>query len=77
MWRHACGICLETPGFKGKSDIHCTHCTDEDGNLNISREDVQRAVANLFKEWHPNVDDEKAMRRADHYLRAMPRWADD
>ena len=77
MWCHACGMCLETPGFKGNSEIYCTHCTDEDGNLNVSREKVQSAVANWFKEWHPNIDDEKAMGRGDYYLRAMPHWADD
>ena len=77
MWCHACGMCLETPGFKGKSDIYCAHCTDEEGNLNVTREEVQRAMANWFKEWHPNIDEEKAMKRADHYLKAMPHWADD
>jgi hypothetical protein len=77
MWCHACGMSLGIPGFKGKSDIYCSHCTDKDGNLNVTREEVQRAMANWFKGWHPNIDDEKAMTRADHYLRAMPQWATD
>ena len=77
MWCHACGMCLETPGFKGNSEIYCIHCTDEDGNMNVARDEVQQAMANWFKSWQPNLDHEKAMRRADLYLRAMPHWADD
>jgi hypothetical protein len=77
MYCHACGMSLGIPGFKGKSDIYCTHCTDEDGNLSVTRDEVQEAMANWFKQWQPDVDDEKAMKRADHYLMAMPQWAAD
>ena len=70
-------MCLGTPGFKGKSEIHCSHCTDEDGNFTAARADVQKAIASWFRTWQPNLDEETAMKRADLYLRAMPEWADD
>ncbi len=77
MWCHACGFSLGIPGFKGKSETYCSHCTDEDGTLNVTREEVQKAVAGWFRSWQPDVDDARAMQRADHYLRAMPHWAED
>ena len=76
MWCHACGMCLETPGFRGKSEIYCCHCTDEDGDLNVSKSEVQEAIAAWFRSWQPNLDEEEAMKRADLYLRAMPEWAE-
>ncbi|MBT7303850.1 MAG: hypothetical protein HN849_30240 [Victivallales bacterium] len=76
MWCHACGMCLETPGFRGKSEIYCNHCTDEGGDLNVAKSEVQEAIAAWFRSWQPNLDDEEAMKRADLYLRAMPEWAE-
>jgi hypothetical protein len=69
-------MCLETPGFRGKSEIYCNHCTDEGGDLNVAKSEVQEAIAAWFRSWQPNLDDEEAMKRADLYLRAMPEWAE-
>jgi len=77
MWCHACGFNLDIPGFRGKSDIYCSHCTDKGGKLKVTRDEVQKAMANWFKSWQPNLDDATAMKRADHYLKAMPQWAED
>ncbi len=77
MWCHACGFNLGIPGFRGKSDIYCSHCTDQDGKFIAKREGVQRAIADWFKTWQPNLDDAKAMKRADHYLKALPQWAEE
>ena len=77
MWCHSCGFNLDIPGFRGKSDIYCAACTDKDGKFNATRAQVQKAMANWFKSWQPNIDDAKAMKRADHYLKAMPQWAED
>ncbi len=77
MWCHSCGFNLDIPGFRGKSKIYCSHCTDKDGNFNVTHEEVQEAMANWLKMWQPDIDDAKAMKRADHYLKAMPQWAED
>lgn len=77
MYCHSCSMPLDVPGFKGKSDIYCVHCTDEDGALNVTKDQVQSAIANWFKEWQGDLDDEIAMKRAGHYLQAMPQWADE
>lgn len=77
MYCCACGMSLSIPGFKGVSETYCSHCTDAQGNLNVTKSEVQEAIASWFKEWQPNLNDEKAMKRADLYLRSMPEWADD
>ena len=73
---HACAMPLDIPGFQGKSDIYCNHCTDEEGKL-IPREDVQKGIARWFLAWQGDIDEARALARADHDLRAMPAWADD
>jgi hypothetical protein len=53
----------------------CRHCTDEAGQLK-PRADVQRGVASWMTEWQ-GVSFDVAMKRADHFLRAMPAFATD
>lgn len=76
MWCHSCGMPL-SGGFKGKSDIYCSHCTDKDGNFNVTHDEVLRAMAEWFTTWQPDIDDARATKRADHYLKAMPKWAEE
>ena len=73
---HACGMPLAIPGFKGPSDIHCTHCTDQEGSLH-PREEIQKGIAGWFTQWQPDLDFPRALARADLYMRAMPAWAED
>ena len=72
---HSCCAPLDSPDFKGPSENYCKYCTDEAGKLK-SREEIKQGVAQWFKSWQPNIDDAKAMTRADLYLRAMPAWAE-
>ncbi|MCK4486945.1 MAG: hypothetical protein KAU38_09310 [Desulfobacterales bacterium] len=71
---HSCAAPLEMPDFKGPAENYCKYCTDEKGNVK-SREEVQRGIAEWLKGWQPSLDDEKALARAAHYMKAMPAWA--
>jgi hypothetical protein len=66
---------LGIPDFKGPAEDYCRYCTDEKGTLK-SRAEIQRGVAEWFKSWQPNLDDEKALARAENYMKAMPAWAE-
>jgi hypothetical protein len=61
--------------FQGPADDYCKYCTDEQGNLR-PREEILRGAADWLKSWSPGLDDETALKRAEHYLQAMPEWAD-
>ena len=73
---HACAAPLSDPHLAGVSDRYCKYCADENGQLK-PREEVQRGVAHWFTLWQGNLTEEQAMRRADHYLRSMPAFAED
>jgi hypothetical protein len=70
----SCGLPL-TPEFKGAAENYCQYCTDEKGNLK-SRDEIKMGVAEWMKSWQPDIDQQKAMVRAENYLNAMPAWAD-
>ncbi len=72
----SCAAPRFNPDFKGASDLDCKHCTDPEGKL-VPREQVQKGVVQWFLQWHPGIDESKAMARADLYLQAMPAWAQD
>lgn len=72
---YSCGAPLSVPGFKGPVKNYCRHCTDAQGNIK-SKTQVQTAIAGWLKGWQPDIDEEKAMERAGHYMKAMPRWAE-
>lgn len=71
----SCGAPLCMPEFKGPKDDYCKYCVDEQGNFK-SREEVQAGVAEWFLSWQPQIDRRTALRRADFYLKAMPKWAE-
>ena len=71
---HSCAAPLSGE-FKGPAENYCKYCSDEQGSLK-SREEVRRGIAEWFKRWQPDVDDEKALARAGAYLNAMPAWAE-
>lgn len=71
----SCSAPLSAPSFKGPSEDYCKHCTDEKGNLK-SREEIKMGISMWLKSWQPGLDDEKATVRAEHFMKAMPAWAE-
>ena len=72
---HSCAAPLTVPGFAGPAQHYCRFCTDETGALKKKKE-VRRGIACWMQSWQPDLDDKEARRRARHYMRAMPVWAD-
>ena len=72
---HSCGIPLDMPDIKVMAEKFCQHCTDDEGNVK-NREDIKKGIASWLKSWLPDISEEEAMKRADHYMRAMPKWAE-
>jgi len=70
----SCGMPLNMPDAKGMSESHCKHCTLDDGTVK-SRGEIQKGIAQWFMQWQ-HVDEETAMKRAEHYMKSMPEWAD-
>jgi hypothetical protein len=62
--------------FQGPAENYCKFCTDEQGNLK-PRNEIKQGCAGWLKSWSPDLDDETALKRAEHYMKAMPEWADD
>jgi hypothetical protein len=73
---HACAAPLDMPDFKGPAENFCRYCTDESGKLK-PKETVKQGIAEWFKSWQPGIDDQKALNRAELYMKSMPAWADD
>jgi hypothetical protein len=71
----SCGAPLGMPEFKGPVEDYCRHCVDERGDVR-PREAVRAGVAEWFLSWQPGIDNKTAARRADFYLKAMPKWAE-
>jgi hypothetical protein len=65
---------LEGQDLMGEAEKFCSHCTDDEGNVR-TREEVKQGLANWIMSWQ-NVDYETAVKRAEHYMKAMPAWAD-
>ena len=72
---HSCAAPLSDPEFKGPAENYCRHCTDAEGNVK-SREFIQSGTAKWLKTWQPDLNDATAKMRAEHYMKAMPHWAD-
>jgi hypothetical protein len=62
--------------FKGASEQYCKHCTDPSGKL-LPKESVQHGIAAWLKSWQPDLADDQALARANHYMKAMPAWAEN
>ena len=71
----SCGAPLSMPEFQGPAEDYCRHCVDEKGDVR-PREAVRAGVVEWFLSWQPGIDNPTATRRADFYLKAMPKWAD-
>ena len=55
---------------------YCHFCADENGILK-SREAVQAGVIEWLKMFPVEGSNPNFEKRADHYLKAMPAWAED
>jgi hypothetical protein len=66
---------LNAPDAKGLSEQYCKHCTDDEGNVK-TREEIKEGMAFWIAKWQ-KVDHETALKRAEHYMQAMPAWAED
>lgn len=71
----SCSAPLAAPEFKGPADDFCKNCTDEKGNLK-PREEIRNGIAWWFKSWQPGLDDDTALARAEHFMKAMPAWTE-
>jgi len=70
----SCGMPL-TDDVKSSNQRFCKYCTDESGNLK-SREEMLNGITNWLRMMQPELTEDIAMKRAVHYLKAMPQWAD-
>ena len=70
----SCGMPLTMPDIKSRAEEFCKSCADDDGDLK-SREDVKNGIAQWLKSWQ-GIDDKEAMKRAEHYMKSMPAWAE-
>jgi hypothetical protein len=59
-----------------KAPQYCSYCTNEAGEL-LPREQVQAGVAGWLESIAPAGSAANFAARADHYLRAMPAWAEE
>jgi hypothetical protein len=72
---HSCGIPVSIPEFKGPSQNYCKHCTDKDGVLK-PKSVIQQGIAQWIQSWQEGISQEVALKRSEHYMKAMPAWAD-
>jgi hypothetical protein len=72
---HSCTAPLFDPAFQGPAENYCKYCTDESGSLK-SREEIRQGIAQWLMSWQEGLDESTALERADHYMKALPAWAD-
>lgn len=71
---HSCGIVLDGNIANEAAPNLCGYCVDESGKLK-AKEVVQAGVAEWLKSFSPQEGNPDFMKRAEHYLNAMPAWA--
>jgi len=71
----SCTAPLSNPEFKGASDTYCKYCSDAKGKLK-SRDEVKQGIVEWFKTWHPAASVKTLSARAEHFMKAMPAWAE-
>lgn len=72
----SCGMPLTEEFANPKAPQYCTYCSDEAGQL-LPRAQVQAGVAQWLESIAPADSTANFSARADHYLRAMPAWAEE
>ncbi len=73
---NSCGIPLDGKVAKEAAENFCNYCVDDKGDLK-PRQVIQAGVADWLKSVAPTEKKGDFMKRADHYLKAMPAWAED
>lgn len=75
---HSCGMPLNGPAGKESSLAnYCEYCVDPATNKLKSREEAQKGIAEWLKMFTPTEGNPDLMKRADHYLKSMPAWAEE
>ena len=70
-----CQSCLALIDYR-QQRRHCRYyCSDDEDQL-LPREIPRRHLRYFFQAWQ-NIPREKAEKRADLYMKAMPAWAED
>lgn len=73
---HSCGMPL-TGGQEPKAQgNYCGYCCDEKGNL-YPREQVLQGIAQWLQGFGDGQAEAVYVKRAEHYLKAMPAWAEN
>ncbi len=72
---HSCGMPVSPEAAVKNSDDFCHYCVDKDGQLK-AREEIQAGIAQWLRGITPKDSSADYMKRADHYLKAMPAWAE-
>ena len=72
----SCSMPLDSPEARGPAKAYCKYCTDAKGNLK-SREEVKRGISMWLKSWQEGITEKQALKRAEHFMQAMPAWAED
>lgn len=70
---HSCSMPLTGSDGTTVAGNYCQYCSDESGNLK-TREEVKQGIAEWLGSWSPGVDSAECLRRAEHYMQAMPAW---
>lgn len=73
---NSCGIPLDGKIAKEAAENLCNYCVNEKGDLK-PRQEIQSGVAEWLKTISPENKQADFLKRADHYLKAMPAWAED
>lgn len=73
-----CYSCGAPIGEENKSpkEHYCSFCADEDGKV-YPKEEIIHGIAHWLLEWQPDLNHDKAIKRAEIYLKSMPHWAED
>lgn len=74
----SCGIPLNGQAGKesGLAD-YCECCVDSATNKLKPREEIQKGIAEWLKMFAPKEGNPDLMKRADHYMKSMPAWAEE
>ena len=72
----SCGMPLNGDTQHAVSKTFCQYCADEKGELK-PREAAQAGIAEWLKSFALEKEGVDFMKRADHYLKSMPAWAEN
>ena len=71
----SCGMPITEEVKKQRGGRYCQYCSDESGSL-YPKELIRKGVAEWLSSWAPKADQADFEKRAEHYLKAMPAWAE-